>query len=306
MEAVLILLFLGLRQLESATAPAHWPALYPTCNGTRQSPIDIKTKEAVRNNDLGKFLFLMYDERQFLTTIKHTAMTVKVTLNTRMQLRAGGLNADYVAAQFHLHWGKSIGSGGSEHTIDGKQADMELHIVHRQKGLSLTNVFARPDGLAVLGFHIMIEHGISEDPAWKNLTKIIKHLKDDGDYQHLNDTVSLMDLIRSVNLTKYYRYNGSLTTPECNQVVVWTVFEEPIRLNASVVETFFEDLYVNRTSGIKLRENFRPTQHNRNQVYASRGATKAMDTGTGNNGSGKARGSPLLLLALASLYLHSS
>lgn len=31
-------------------------------------------------------------------------------------------------------------------------------------------------------------------------------------------------------LTKYYRYTGSLTTPGCNEDVIWTLFETPIEL----------------------------------------------------------------------------
>ncbi|XP_067884185.1 carbonic anhydrase 4-like [Heterodontus francisci] len=322
MQTLLAFLLLGIPQLEAATgpfcyhdpkcAPPSWPAQYPTCSGSRQSPIDIQTEAADRDNDLGEFTFHMYANRQLPLKIKHTAMSVKVTLNTSMELSGGGLKADYVALQFHFHWGSNVTSPGSEHAMDGKRAGMELHIVHRQKGLNLSSAINHPEGLAVLGFLIEIENGISEDPAWKNLTKNLKYLKNDGDYRDLNGTVSLMELIQSVNLTKYYRYNGSLTTPECNEVVSWTVFEEPIRLNASLVEAFFEDLYVNQTAGIKLLDNFRPTQSNSNKVWASRGATRASDprsttqqqTKTTHSGSIGTRSPVLgLLLAVASLFL---
>lgn len=51
----------------------------------------------------------------------------------------------------------------------------------------------------------------------------------------INSTFSIDDLIGSIDLTKYYRYMGSLTTPNCNEAVVWTVFHEPININKSLV-----------------------------------------------------------------------
>lgn len=47
--------------------------------------------------------------------------------------------------------------------------------------------------------------------------------------------ISINDLIGDVNLTKFYRYLGSLTTPDCNEAVVWTVFQEPININKNLV-----------------------------------------------------------------------
>ena len=34
----------------------------------------------------------------------------------------------------------------------------------------------------------------------------------------------------------YYRYNGSLTTPDCQQVVTWTVFKDAVKISQSQVE----------------------------------------------------------------------
>ena len=54
-----------------------------------------------------------------------------------------------------------------------------------------------------------------------------------------NSTLSGVTLGRLVppekNLTRYYRYQGSLTTPDCNQAVVWTLFETPIQLSRKQV-----------------------------------------------------------------------
>lgn len=49
-------------------------------------------------------------------------------------------------------------------------------------------------------------------------------------------SVSLTQLIPSEqNLTTYYRYKGSLTTPGCTEAVIWTLFENPIPLSMDQV-----------------------------------------------------------------------
>lgn len=40
------------------------------------------------------------------------------------------------------------------------------------------------------------------------------------------------------NMTKYFRYDGSLTTPNCDEAVVWTVFENTIHLSKEQVVFF--------------------------------------------------------------------
>lgn len=51
--------------------------------------------------------------------------------------------------------------------------------------------------------------------------------------------ISLDDLLFGVDRTKYYRYLGSLTTPACNEAVVWTVFKDPIMVSKDLVGFFF-------------------------------------------------------------------
>lgn len=52
---------------------------------------------------------------------------------------------------------------------------------------------------------------------------------------------SIDDLLGSVDRTAYYRYNGSLTTPLCQEVVTWTIFKEPIKVDSELVRVCQND-----------------------------------------------------------------
>lgn len=52
----------------------------------------------------------------------------------------------------------------------------------------------------------------------------------------MTKSISLLDLLpEKEKLRHYFRYLGSLTTPTCDEKVVWTVFEDPIQLHKDQV-----------------------------------------------------------------------
>ncbi|KAK9872127.1 hypothetical protein WA026_016179 [Henosepilachna vigintioctopunctata] len=58
-------------------------------------------------------------------------------------------------------------------------------------------------------------------------------------------------------MNSFYRYFGSLTTPNCNDVVVWTVFSEILQVSEAQVDKFRS---ISDPEGGKLTENFRKLQ----------------------------------------------
>ncbi|CAF3887280.1 unnamed protein product, partial [Rotaria sp. Silwood1] len=45
------------------------------------------------------------------------------------------------------------------------------------------------------------------------------------------------------DLTQFWRYEGSLTTPECDENVIWTIFRRPILILDYDFENFRDDLF---------------------------------------------------------------
>jgi len=47
--------------------------------------------------------------------------------------------------------------------------------------------------------------------------------------------VNVSEFVSSALESSYYRYFGGLTTPGCQEIVVWTVFTKPIGISADQV-----------------------------------------------------------------------
>jgi carbonic anhydrase len=73
-----------------------------------------------------------------------------------------------------------------------------------------------------------------DNPAFDPITSVLDHVVHEGHEWELNETLSLRDLLPE-SLSKFYRYMGSLTTPGCQEIVVWTVFADPITASESQV-----------------------------------------------------------------------
>uniref|UniRef100_H2S426 Carbonic anhydrase n=1 Tax=Takifugu rubripes TaxID=31033 RepID=H2S426_TAKRU len=245
-----------------AHTPSHWGDIAGAfCSEKRQSPIDIVSSLVKTNHSLGSFTFLNFGSQQAVKSVINNGHTVKFMLAPdEVEVSGGGLNGTYSTIQFHFHWGNAEHLEGSEHEVDGKRYPMEMHIVSLKKGLTVQEATADSEGIAVLGFFLnATEDGPASEP-WSALTSYLTNVT--GAEVAVNNTFSIGDLIGDVNLTKFYRYMGSLTTPDCNEAVVWTVFQEPINIHKTLIQQF--------PTKTKLSNVYRPTQNlNNRQVFAS-------------------------------------
>ncbi|XP_052412455.1 carbonic anhydrase 4a [Carassius gibelio] len=247
--------------------PDRWSEVNADCGKSRQSPINIVTKKTKLDERLTPFKFTGY-QTVFESTMKNNGHSVQVSIPITATVSGGNLGETYKAVQFHLHWGNS-GGPGSEHTVDGEQYPMELHIVHmKQRYNRLEDALRDPSGIAVLGF--FYEESSSSNRKYDLFTHGLRSIQNTNGNTTLRK-ISLNQLILpEANMTNYYRYDGSLTTPGCTEAVVWTVFENPIPLDREQLRAFsalkFHD-------GNPMVGTFRPVQpRNGRVVYRSSGA----------------------------------
>jgi carbonic anhydrase len=193
-----------------AGSPDQWAMLrpeYAKCgNGTRQSPIDIRSAVKV---DLEP---IQFDYRASGFSVIDNGHTVQVNLASGNSIEVMGRRYDLL--QFHFH-------RPSEERIDGRQFDMSAHLVHRD-----------PEGrLAVVG--VLLDRG-SVHPlvqtVWNNLPL---EKGEELRAQVLLDPGHLLPADR-----RYYTYMGSLTTPPCTEGVLWMVMQQPVPISPEQVAVF--------------------------------------------------------------------
>ncbi|XP_065765018.1 carbonic anhydrase 4 isoform X2 [Muntiacus reevesi] len=249
--------------------PSNYTCLGPdewegSCQNSRQSPVNIVTAKTQLDPNLGRFSFSGYD-RKHQWVVENNGHTVMVSLGDEVSITGGGLSTRYRAKQLHLHWSKAM-DRGSEHTFNGERFAMEMHIVHeKEKGPSRNT---SEDEIAVLAF--MVEVG-SNNVNFQPLVEALSDIRRPNTNTTMKRSISLFDLLpEEESLRHYFRYLGSLTTPTCDEKVVWTVFQEPIQLHRDQILAFSQKLFYDHDQSVNMTDNVRPVQSlGQRQVFRS-------------------------------------
>jgi len=195
---------------EGENGPAYWGKINPAwakCgDGNRQSPIDIRDGMKV---ELEQITF-DYHPSSFNVTDNGKTVQVMVgggnfiTVNNRM----------YELIQFHFH-------RPSEERINGKGYEMVVHLVHK-------------DGegrIAMLA--LLLERGKPQpviQAVWNNLP--LEKLETLAPSTVL-DPMELLPARRD-----YFTFMGSMTTPPCQEGVLWLVMKEPVQASPAQMALF--------------------------------------------------------------------
>ncbi|MCG8348227.1 MAG: carbonic anhydrase family protein [Chloroflexales bacterium] len=235
---------------------------YATCDsGSQQSPIDIGQAQPA---DLTE---IQFDYRPSVLAILNNGHTIQVNYKSDPTSTITVNGKTYTLRQFHFHT-------QSEHTRSGVHTPLEMHLVHQSD-----------DGaLAVVG--VQIKASSSANPAFKSIWEFLP--KEEGVEQSIagvtinarnllptprrvggltdsalwltNDTASVRIGRVIVNEERdrgqahrpYYTYDGSLTTPACNEGVTWYLLKDYAFMSSAQIEALARIEAMNN--------NFRSTQ----------------------------------------------
>ncbi|CAI5477300.1 unnamed protein product [Closterium sp. Yama58-4] len=202
--------------------------------GEKQSPINIVMDEAKEVSEPEKFV-LEYDSSATTATVLNKGYTVQVIPNKDKVYKLHINSGTYNLLQVHVH-------SFSEHAVNGLFLPMEAYFVHVNENDN--------SSLAIVGVMIRLQRHdeasswidtwLPQTPADVNGTATI-------DLPN-NFWADMMDMSMG-----FWRYPGSLTTPECNEIVEWHVVRKAKFLSVAQTITFMNMLAKLNTERIDNR-----------------------------------------------------
>jgi len=244
----------------SDKGPDTWGAKFSTCRGDRQSPINIQGDWVTTERPLQIQLMNISIGDSGMVKMENDGTTMKMSLvNTSSlpRLSGGDLSHDYTFAQAHFHWGAN-NSQGSEHQIDRMVMPMEMHVVHYKASFpSFEAAVAEdlPDSLAVVGIFFQVSN-LDEEEDFSETIEQMKKIENAQNSTEFRPT-QLFPFLKDLDLSSVYGYQGSLTTPTCNQIIEWIVVRKPLKIGKEQIKIFRS---LRDRSGHPLVNNFRPVR----------------------------------------------
>ncbi|XP_066931568.1 carbonic anhydrase 2-like isoform X2 [Clytia hemisphaerica] len=239
------------------TGPEFWQKSFPVAASEYQSPVNIDTKKIIYDSKLKSLVFDGY--RDFRggakVLLQNNGSTVKLKLFDEVTLTRGDMPDVYQAIHVLFHWGAN-NQRGSEHLNNGTPYPMEVQIVHRNLKYSEDEMYDKQDGLLILAF--WVEIGESSNDSFKYVTDHLQKIRF-KDQEAKIDQFPLISLLPE-DTTVYYTYDGSLTTPPCNECVNWVVLSDTTKISKKQIDKFRQLYSSEDDTGEMMADNYRPPQ----------------------------------------------
>lgn len=180
-----------------------------------QSPINIETSKLEKDNS--KFSFESIDYSTIKSTkigfVHEYSVSTPDLDNGNIKVKINGTDFTYKLKNIHFHL-------NSEHSIDGKLYDIEMHVVHEN-----TNSNDEQNLHMVIGYIFKAE-GDTDNEFLKSIGF------------NTGETVSNVKVQNIVKKENVYYYKGGLTTPPCTEDVNWVVVQDIKTMSTSQLDKF--------------------------------------------------------------------
>ncbi|KAI6697961.1 hypothetical protein NL676_018080 [Syzygium grande] len=213
----------------SKKGPMHWGELrkeWELCKkGEMQSPIDLTSRRVKVIPKLGE---IQRSYKPSNATLKNRGHDISLQWDVGSVGSIKITGTQYFLQQFHWH-------SPSEHTINGRRYELELHMVHVNTDPNVENK------IAVVG--LLYKIGRPDAFISKLMGNIWSMMDKEGERKM--GTIDPREI--KIGGKNYLRYMGSLTVPPCTEGVIWTinkkigtVSKDQIKLLREAVHDFAE------------------------------------------------------------------
>ncbi|XP_071041868.1 carbonic anhydrase-like [Parasteatoda tepidariorum] len=230
-------------------SPKYWGETFPACNGRKQSPIDIVTADVVKDKNLERLQLTNYDKpltRAIYENNGNSSCLICCTNNNDSPFIFKKMTIPLVQRNTYPSlWLHAKLLALNDILI------LQLHFVH-------TDAKGR---IAVVG--VFFKSTIFNNTGMRPISDMLQSLLYKGTELDVKGDINLDKLVK--NGCSYYRYDGSLTTPGCDEGVIWIIFKNPLRIGFLQLTEFRQVYSVGKTNGVDISEckitgNHRPIQ----------------------------------------------
>ncbi|CAF0744893.1 unnamed protein product [Rotaria sp. Silwood1] len=227
------------------------------CAGNLQSPINLQFDISHYDRRLKQ----MYLEERYPrepAELINNGHTAQLNMKNHFVLKnVAPESEDYKVEQIHFHWGHSHdNNNGSEHLHEGKSYPLEMHMVTYSSLYSnIRDAMPNTRSLAVVG--VFFELSDEPNPLLEPLVDALQHVRGQHQKTIVSDAFSVKALIGEERMSRYYRYDGSLTTPPCYESVIWSVLVDPLKLSFQQLHAF---RYLHDDNAQVMKNVYRPIQ----------------------------------------------
>lgn len=203
-----------------------WGKKWPICaEGQEQSPIDLPT-DALLYSKAEKYQLngYGYENKELLEVLGDSMyFAVKYDLGEfRLTLDDESILA-FEPIEFHFH-------SPSEHTVNGKHYDLELHFMHKYKGSemqigALISIFFDTEDYDPQAALKTNAKGVKRTVVKNEFLDSVRVQDATKDGIINPETILVKEFLSEIDMRKYWAYKGSLSIPPCFENIHHIVIE---------------------------------------------------------------------------------